>query len=131
MEDSVPSLYWSTAIYLLHFNSSSWSLQLRIVKDVEASACFFFESKSADFVDTQHILSILLSQSLLPHLLLYVISHLKSGFFVFFTKVSFVKPFFIFDFHINRIIHQPLILNSYWQLFYLVPAVYFHFGLSF
>ena len=131
MEDSVPSLYWSAAIDLLHFNSSSWPLQLRIVKNIKASACFFLESEAADFVDTKHILSILLSQSLLSHLLFHVISHFKSSFFVFFTKVSFVQPLFILNLHIHRIIHQPLILYGYWQFSYLVPAMHLHLSLSF
>lgn len=65
------------------------------------------------------------SQALLANLLLEIVLDFKPGFLVLLSQVFLVQPLFVFNLHVDRIVHQTLILNGRWQFLDLILPVNF------
>lgn len=95
-----------------------------------AALKLFPMSHSRYLVDSHVTQSVLLCQAALARARLLIVPDLVSCFLVLFSQVSLIQTLFVLNFHVDGIVHQTLVLHSYWQLLNLVEAMDLGFFVS-
>ena len=78
-----------------------------------------------NFLKFHRVQSLIFSQGLAARRLLSVVACLISLLLVLLSVILVLEAIFILDLHVDRIVHHSLVLNSNWELFDLILAVYF------
>ena len=99
------------------------AVQRLITEDVVSPLQLLPEPHSRYLIDGHVAHAILLCETALARGLLKVVPDLVPGFLVLLPEVPLIQPLLIFNLHIDRIIHEPLILNRNRQLLDLILAM--------
>ena len=102
-----------------------------IGKNVKASIEGLLVALQADLIHLHLQVTFELSHPVFPRVSLYVIAHLEALLLVLVPQILLVQAVMIFDVHVNRIVHQTLLLYGDWQLLYLVLAMHLSLSLPF
>ena len=106
------------------------TLQATIGEDIKASVQLLGNSLMRYFLKRHIVESFIFSQGLAACLLLSVIARLVPLLLVLLSVILVLEAIFVFDLHVDRIVHHTFVLDCNREFFDLVLAMYLSLGLE-